>query len=346
MPPSAPLPTHHHQPQVTEIEAGVVSQSPSPTATVSTPSRHEYHKDVDDEKWNNENQKREPSTQQSLHPSIPSVAGTAPTTQFIQPPVDVNSMWNSNSMMGMNPYNSFNPMNLSNSAYGNFGNGYSNGNMMMMAAPMLGTTTAGGPFSTITNYLLGIQNVIMSIGQVVQIISFNASSLQQLSESILAMIEHAIRSWHEQQQQQSNQRLWNPSTADAWNNNNNGRTPEEIQKEEKMQRRLRALRYTVTIALSYIGYSIIRKVFFPKQHPARHLHGMEYSQIHGNNNNNNTMMTTPSMYHVHSHNTDLYPPPPTTTTNYRYNHMTNPYWNSVPPSQQYQQQPPPLPYHY
>ena len=331
MPPSAPLPIQPPH-QVTEQNGVVVSPS--------TLLQESSNDDDDDDNWNqsktrieNHGAKVSPAQYSSL-PSIPSTT-VAPTTRVIQPPIDtgLNNMWNTSpSMMGMNPYN---PMTPSTSMFGNYG-GFGNSMMMSPQLPMLGT--AGGPFSTITNYLLGIQNVIMSIGQVVQIISFNATSLQQLSESILAMVEHAIRSWHEQQQQQQNRFLkHNRGDSGSWNENVDSKTPEEIQKALQQRRRLRALRYTIAITLSYIGYTMIRKVFFKQQQlqQQRYNRELEHSQLY---TNHNALATAPPMYHASSHiSNSLYPPPST-----HYNHHTsNPYWNPVsPPLQQ------PSPYHH
>ena len=326
MPPSAPLPIHQ-QPQISERDA---------VGSPSTPS-HEYSDDKDNilndsKMFTASHQRKNGET------AIP--ANPSPTTTFVQPPIDpgFNNMWNTNSMVGMNPYNnSYNPMNPSNSMYGNYG-GFGGNSMMMMppTLPMFGGGGAG-PFSTITNYLLGIQNVIMSIGQVVQIVSFNASSLQQLCESVLAMFEHAIRSWHEQQQQ--NRLLKRDNTGGIWNDNNDVRTPEEIQKALQQRRRLRALRYTVTIAISYAIYSIIRKVLFQQQRHNRHL---EQSPLY---NHQNEMSATPSMYHANSNNTGLHPPTRHYSNYHQHGNMSNPYWNSVPPPPPYQQPPPPY-YHY
>ena len=338
MPPSAPLPIQSTH-QVTEQNGVVVS----PSTLLQESSNNNNNNNDDDDNWNqsktrieNHDAKLSPAQYSSL-PSIPSTT-VAPTTPVIQPPIDtgLNNMWNtSHSMMGMNPYNAYNPMTPSTSMFGNYG-GFGNSMMMSPQLPMLGT--AGGPFSTITNYLLGIQNVIMSIGQVVQIISFNATSLQQLSESILAMVEHAIRSWHEQQQQQHQNRFLKHNRGDSgsWNENVDNRTPEEIQKALQQRRRLRALRYTIAITVSYIGYTMIRKVFFQQQlQQQRYNRELDHSQLY---TNHNALATAPPMYHASSHiSNSLYPPPST-----HYNHHTsNPYWNPVsPPLQQ------PSPYHH
>ena len=321
MPPSAPIPQHQ---QATERD-GVVASSPS-----------QEYRDNDDDKWNrskgvistgnDEIMNRELPLQQkpavaaaaslaapNSSPSNPTITTTAPQQQQQQqqqPPIPVDTgLWNPNSMLGMNPYNTFNPMIPSTSVYGNYG-GLNNNNMnhsmmtMMMPPPLPMVGGGGGPFSSITNYLLGIQNVILSIGQVVQIISFNASSLQQLCESILAMFEHAVKSWQEQQQQHL---LVNETVT----------TTEEQQRvKRQQQRRLRALRYTITMAMSYIGYTIIRKLFFDQRRRQRYLSESELSQLYHNNN-----VTVP--YH------------PTTNT----------YWNPPPPPQQHPS-PPYHPYYY
>jgi hypothetical protein len=203
--------------------------------------------------------------------------------------------------------------------------------------PMVGA--AGGPFSTITNYLLGIQNVIMSIGQVVQIISFNASSLQQLCESILAMMEHAIQSWHDQQQNHTKRLKHTSNDNKNESDNHEDLSPEEQQRVIQQQRRLRALRYTITIAISYIGYTIIRKLF-SNQQQQQYRRALEHSQPppYGHiNNNNMMMMTAPPFYDANGYNPSTIP--------YQHNY-TNPYWNApLPPPPQHQQPPPYHQYH-
>jgi hypothetical protein len=151
-----------------------------------------------------------------------------------------NSMWN-NSMMG-SAMNSYPGM-----MYGGGGMNTPFLSPMMMPNPI--NTT--GPFSNLTNYLLGLQNVILSIGQVVQIISFNTNSLQHLCESILAMFEHAVRTWHEQL----------PASTG---------TPEASEEQQQRQRRIRTLRYAGAMALTYLGYSIVRSIrnrYLRNRHP-------------------------------------------------------------------------------
>jgi hypothetical protein len=148
---------------------------------------------------------------------------------------NIGSMWSNNGMLGsssiMNPY-------------GGNANLYGmNGGMTPMMSPTV------GPFSNITNYLLGLQNVIMSIGQVVQIISFNTSSLQQLCESMLAMFEHAVRTWNEQMQLSIMSKATATTTAEDEKNN----------QERQRQRKLRALRYAIVVAISYVGFTLIRQ---------------------------------------------------------------------------------------
>ncbi len=314
MPPSAPIP---QQQQATERD-GVAS-------SLSIRSQECIE---DDDKWNrskilaehDELMNRELPIQQpavtSLAPSSSNPTTTTTQQQLMPPPIPVdtglnynnnnnnNNLWNPNSMLGMNSYNSFNPMNPSTSMYGNYG-GMNNMNSMMMMPP-LPMVGGGGPFSTITNYLLGIQNVIMSIGQVVQIISFNASSLQQLCESMLAMFEHAVKSWQEQQQLLLVNRTLTTNDMD-----HPTISPEEQQRVKRQQRRLRALRYTITMAMSYIGYTIIRKLF-SDQRRQRYLPESEGSQRYNNAANSH-------------HLTPAYPP---VTVPYHHATNTGTYWNT------------------
>jgi hypothetical protein len=154
-----------------------------------------------------------------------------------------NSMWTNNGLMGssspaMNSYPGL-----------MYGSGGMNTPFLSPMMPL--TTISTGPFSNITNYLLGLQNVILSIGQVVQIISFNTNSLQQLCESVLAMFEHAVRTWHEQLP---------AATTDA----------REASEPQQQQRRIRALRYAAAVAFTYLGYTIVRAIRNRYRHRRNH----------------------------------------------------------------------------
>lgn len=107
-------------------------------------------------------------------------------------------------------------------------------------SPMLGTPLMGigGPLNSLNQFLFGVQNVIFSLSQAVQIVGMNAQGLQQLLESGTAMFDHIIASIHE---------LVEPQRA-------------ESAEERKRRRRIRALRWAVITALTYAGYKLLRSL--------------------------------------------------------------------------------------
>jgi hypothetical protein len=99
-----------------------------------------------------------------------------------------------------------------------------------------------GPMSSLNQFLFGVQNVIFSLSQAVQIIGMNTEAVKHLFESVSAMFDHATASWQEM-------RALEFQARDA-------ETPEA----RKRRRRLRALRWALACAITYAGYSLIRKL--------------------------------------------------------------------------------------
>jgi hypothetical protein len=140
----------------------------------------------------------------------------------------------------INPYNSV-------SSYpGGYGYGSSAGMMMM---PPIYPGGGMGPFSGIYQVLYGVQNVVLSVTQAVQLVGMNQQLLQQAWESISHMIDHAsatfyeMRALEQQQQQQQNNR-------------------EETEKVKQHQRRLKALRYALVFGGSWLTYKMVRAILF------------------------------------------------------------------------------------
>lgn len=98
----------------------------------------------------------------------------------------------------------------------------------------------GGPLSGLNQFLFGIQNVLSSLGQAVQIVGMNTQAVQQLLEAATAMFDHAVASWTE---------MRSIEAAES-----------EFESEEikKRRRRLRALRWAMVTAITYAGYKVIR----------------------------------------------------------------------------------------
>jgi hypothetical protein len=110
--------------------------------------------------------------------------------------------------------------------------GYGGAGGMMMAG--------GGPLSNLNQLLFGVQNVIFSLTQAVQIIGLNTEAVQKLLEAATAMFDHAIGTWREMQ-----------TLEDA------ARTS-ETEDDRKRRRRLRALRWAFTTAVTYAVYAMVR----------------------------------------------------------------------------------------
>ena len=137
------------------------------------------------------------------------------------------------------------------------GGGYGYGGGMMMGSPYYGMMPPmGGPLSTLNQFLFGVQNVVFSLGQAVQIVGMNTQALRQTLESASAMFDHAIATWNEMQ------------VIEAASREN------ESEEMKKRRRRLRALRWAMVVAVSYAGYRLLKRVFSSqKRRPPMQIEG-------------------------------------------------------------------------
>lgn len=122
--------------------------------------------------------------------------------------------------------------------YGMYGSPYGYGGM----APMM-----GGPFSGLHQVLFGVQNVIFSVNQVVQMLGVNQHALQQTLDSLTQMVDKAIATFHELRALEAQQ--------------------EKQATEEQLKRksRLKALRWALLVGTSWIVYKIIRRLAISKR---------------------------------------------------------------------------------
>jgi hypothetical protein len=97
--------------------------------------------------------------------------------------------------------------------------------------------------------LFGMQNILFSLSQAVQIISMNTYTIQQLLEAVGTMMEHAVTTWRDI-------RTLEASSTEAEKEIGNGN--EEFRKQK---RRLRLLRWAMVTAMTYGGYKIVRWLF-------------------------------------------------------------------------------------
>lgn len=112
----------------------------------------------------------------------------------------------------------------------------------------------GGPMSNLNQLLFGVQNVIFSLTQAVQIIGMNTEAVKKLLESGIAMFDHAVATWQEMK-----------ALEDASRES-------ESEEDRKRRRRLRALRWALTTAVMYAGYSLVRQVLSRRRNPRQLVH--------------------------------------------------------------------------
>lgn len=109
-----------------------------------------------------------------------------------------------------------------------------------------------GPISNLNQFLFGVQNLIFSLTQAVQIIGMNTEAVQKLLESGVAMFDHAMATWYEMKALEDASRAL------------------ESDDDRKRRRRLRALRWALTAAATYTVYSLLRYVM-SRRRSNRHL---------------------------------------------------------------------------
>jgi hypothetical protein len=142
-----------------------------------------------------------------------------------------------------------------NGSYG-MGGGYGYSNSMMMPPMYMGGMMGGvgmGPFSGLYQVLYGVQNVVFSISQAVQLVGMNQELLRQSWESLTKMVDHAIATFHEMR------------ALELHMNQQREETEEDMQR----RKRLKALRYALVMGGSWLAYKFIRHLLFYKKNRRR-----------------------------------------------------------------------------
>jgi hypothetical protein len=135
--------------------------------------------------------------------------------------------------------------------YGGGGMGMGMGGMGMSGMGMMGSPYGmspmmggmGGPLSNLNQFLFGVQNVLSSLGQAVQIVGMNTEAVNQLLEAATGMFDHAVATWSEM-------RAIEAAASEF-----------ESEEHKKRRRRLRALRWAMVTAATYAGYKCIKWLF-------------------------------------------------------------------------------------
>lgn len=113
-----------------------------------------------------------------------------------------------------------------------------------------GTMMGGGPFSGIYQILFGVQNVIFSLTQAVQLVGTNQQALQHALDSVTKMVDSAISTFAELRALEAQKTY----------------TPEE----QRRRKRLQALRWALVMGGSWLVYKIIRRLTSKQKRIAYH----------------------------------------------------------------------------
>ena len=110
----------------------------------------------------------------------------------------------------------------------------------------MGGMMYGGTSSSLHQLLFGVQNVIFSLTQAVQIIGMNTEAVKSLLTHATTLIDHAVATWKEQAHHLLEQQQQRQNDA-----------PESVD-QRKRRRRLRAIRWALTTVGTYAAYKVLQ----------------------------------------------------------------------------------------
>lgn len=262
--------------------------------------------------------------------------GTSETTAPFTIGTDTGSGMSSSPWFGNNLTSP--TLGLGNGGFNSFGN---NGALMMgspyygmMMPPSLSPIPTYGPLSGLNQFLFGIQNVIFSLGQAIQIMGMNTHAVQQLFQSAAVFCEHAISTWQEMQT------LDNDDTRSSLSVSNVAKDPYRCQSKEaeeqrnRRRRRLRALRWALMIGVSYTGYKIIGYICQQIFSRGRQRQGqIQYQELMTNQHHDLPYHPYPAASYMHPFPYSSVAPPPSTADGaYSYASGTGRYGSPYAPS--------------
>lgn len=158
------------------------------------------------------------------------------------------------------PYNSLGGMGM-----GGFGMGMMGGmNPMMMGmyGGGMGMYGMGNQWvMSLNQFLFGIQSVVFSLGQAMQIVGMNAQQLKHMYESVKGMVENAICKLNNMSLIEETFGV-NGDEARRWmlGNEEDEHQRPLTQHEIIRRRRIAAIRWSMTLGVSYLLYKSIRKL--------------------------------------------------------------------------------------
>jgi hypothetical protein len=133
--------------------------------------------------------------------------------------------------------------------YGGLG-GYNNGMMMMGGYGGYPTTYGAGPLSWVNQCMFGIQNLLFSVTQVIQIVSMNTNTVQQLYEAVRTILQHAVQAYQQ-----------HIALDDSPTSSRGIHTMQQRQELAQRRRKLRMIRSALVSLALYTGYKLVRWLF-------------------------------------------------------------------------------------
>ena len=157
-----------------------------------------------------------------------------------------------NNTMGMySPYSAGTGMGMGGMGMGGMGmggmgmGGMGMGMGGMMGGMGMGNVGMGGPISSLNNFLFGFQSVVFSLGQAMNIVGMNTQALKQLYSQIMSMMDSALSTLEEiRVMEQTMSRMKEEHISED---------------DKKRRRRLKALRWSLVMGASYMGYRIVSR---------------------------------------------------------------------------------------
>jgi hypothetical protein len=177
-----------------------------------------------------------------------------------------SSPWNNGPQLGNYSNSLYNSSLLGGTAAGLLGGGYYNSPLMGMGM-MTGTT---GPLATLTQAVYGVQQLILAVTQATQLCAAHAVAIHQATTWLQSTCRDALRAHRVMHQQ-----AWR-SYRDALDTANRDceSNPQQVQR----QRRLRALRWMTVTVVTYVGWTVVRRLvtllFGQHRRPPPRLTGM------------------------------------------------------------------------
>lgn len=149
--------------------------------------------------------------------------------------------------------------------YGSSPFGYGGYGMGGMMSPMM--MMPGSPFSGLYQVLFGVQNVVFSLSQAIQVLGMNQQAIQQAFDSLVNMFDHAVATFHELRAIEAMQ------------------IEKETEEQKRRRRRLKAIRWAILMGGSWLVYKLIHRITTGKRRRRLANHN------HTTTNNNNGLMS-------------------------------------------------------